>query len=79
MASKLMAIPDALLARYILAKKTVHPIPLDSETGEPLWTDIQWILQDASDMIKTRIATLESKARAKANVVTPITEVITFT
>ena len=73
-----MTVPDAMFDRYKVACKSVYEIPKDSETDEPLFTDTEWVLEDVKKIIKQRIATLESKARAKANAATPITENVTF-
>ena len=71
--------PDAMEARYKEALKSVYPVPLDPETKEVLYTDEEWMLRDVAHQIKVRIATLESKAKAKANVATAINEDIIFT
>ena len=64
MITKTLSIPDLFFAQYKTALARAYPIPVDSETDEPLYTEGQWVLEDFKKQTRQRLATLKSKASA---------------
>ncbi len=62
MITKTLNIPDAFFAQYKTALVKVRPVPIDSETSEPLYTDAEWVLEDFKKTIKQHVEMLKSRS-----------------
>ena len=61
-----ITIPEAQVQRVANAFVTLYPIPLDEETGEPLYGVAQWVRMKMVDHIKRVVTRVEKQAARQA-------------
>jgi len=55
-----MTIPEAKTQRVVDAMKGIYPVPINVETGEPLFNDAQWAKECVINFIKRTVYRYES-------------------